>query len=208
MTSIIKIPRKTFVDGELFYASQTSNALRNCQEDCDALFMPEVIDARISSPNESPLWQNFLSAPSVRATGVIKGEPVVVYAHVPNHFSNPDNIELSIQNGLRNGAGIIPQDEFQRFYDMVDNEIVFLVDYNKLLKSTSGVIKVKDALQHPQTIPFLGGKERVGLYLEEHERNFGPNIGVLLSNDLQLDGLSVARVLHVGDGLYGDNHLD
>ena len=210
MTNQILVPR--IVEGKEFYADRVDRALEDCtKESYEAQFMPEIIDARISSPAESRIWQTWFTAPSVRATGKTKqGKSVVVYAHVPNYFSVPKNITGAINQGLVNGAGKMPQDEFQRILDLKDDKRVFVVDYDALRNSTSGVIKVSEALAHPQTIPFIGGKERAERYLEMHEKVYGSNIGIWYSNDLSDEPL--ARVLFVGDsyddgGLHGSSNV-
>ena len=199
MENQILVPRK--VEGKEFYADRVDKALENCvKENYEAQFIPEIIDARISSPEESRIWQTWFTAPSIRVTGKDKkGKPFVIYSHVENYLSQFKNITSAIEQGLVNGAGKMPQEEFQRLLDLKDDERVFVVDYDALRNSTSGVIKVSKALAHPQTIPFLGGKERAEKYLEQHEKVYGSNIGVWHSNDLSHEPL--ARVLFVG-GIY------
>ncbi|MBI2499311.1 hypothetical protein HYV88_03660 [Candidatus Woesearchaeota archaeon] len=197
----ILVPVK--VEGKEFYASRTDEALRNCQnENYAALFMPSVADTRIEAPKDTRAWQSWYTTPSIRATGRTKqGTPVVVYAHVPNHFSDPSNITQAIENGLVNGAGILPQPEFQRLLDLKDDKNVFVIDYNSLRGSSSDVIHLKQALEHPQTIPFLGGKERAEKYLERHKEVFGNSIGILHSDDLS--DQTLARLLFLGS-CYGN----
>lgn len=204
----IKVPIR--VEGKEFYADRIDKALRACQsEGYEALFMPAIIDTRIEAPKEAIIWQYLYCAPSIKATGRTKqGTPVVVYAHIPNYFSNPDNIEKAIEQGLVNGAGIMPRDEFQRLLDLEDNENVFAVDYSSLWNSPLNVIPVKNALKHPQTIPFLGGEERAERYLQRHREVFGDEIGIWHSDDL-LDKPSyesLCRLLFVGNGY--DDGLD
>lgn len=67
------------------------------------------------------------------------------------------------------------------------------------------------ALEHPQTVPFLGGRDRAEKYLVKHETVLGKNIGVWHSGDLT--DVSVGRLLFVGDdgyslGLCGNSDLD
>jgi len=106
----------------------------------------------------------------------------------------------------------MPQEEFQRLADLAeqDDKQVFLVPYETLKKSKSGLIDVDDALDHPQVIPFLGGKEIAEKYLENHKKVCGNRIGVWHSDDLGNEPL--ARLLYLGvnyDGdLYGYGYLD
>ncbi len=184
-----------------------------------AVFMPELIEHRISAYSYSSLWDSWIITPSVRVTGITKsGTPVVVYAHVENYFSNPANIKASRERGLRNGAGEVPQEEFQRLVDLEDGQTVFVVDYETLRKSSSHVISVYEALGHPQTIPFLGGKDRAVRYLEKHRQIYGERIGIWHIDDLVRLPPRVAwgRVLSVTDhylpntpgGLSGCHNLD
>ena len=206
---VIKIPRRELVDGKEFYTPELIEALRDCQsQDYEAQFMPAIIDARIDSPKEERIWQTWFSAPSIRATGRTKqGNPVVVYAHIPNHFSSPDNIKKAREQGLRNGAGVMPQTKFQRLLDLNEltdnqgNRLVWSVDYNTLKNSTSDVIPLKDALKHPQTIPFVGGEERAQRYLEKHKEVYGDKIGIWHSDDLSDEPRG--RLLFVGYGYGG-----
>ncbi len=195
----ILIPR--FFEGEEFYASTAGGALRNCQNrGFEAVFMPELIDARIAAAKEARVWQTWFTAPSIRATGRSKGgNPVVVYAHVPNYLCNPDNIDGANNKGLVN-AGMLPENEFKRLLDLQDDDAVFVIDYSALKNSESDLIDLKNALRHPQTIPFLGGRERAERYLDKHNEVYGDKIGVWHSDDL--DEQPLARLLVVGHDLY------
>ncbi len=197
-----------------FYHEQAHQALRNCQQaGYSALFMPEFIDRRINALKEDSVWQNWHTTPSIRATWKTKqGSPVVLYVHRNNYFSNPDNIAEEIaQNRLINGAGAYPEKEFYRFVNLAEkgNKSVFLVPHEKLKNSTSGVISIEEALEHPQTIPFLGGKERTEAYLPRHKEVFGDRIGNYHSDDL--GNGPRARLLYVGSndgGLDGYDSLN
>ncbi len=210
MTDKITVPITT--EAEESEVVRTDEALRGLQtKGLEAVFMPAIADVRILAPKNARVWQNWYTAPSIRATGRTKQDnAVVIYAHVPNYFSNPDNIETAINQGLINGAGIIPQDEFQRLLDLEDNENVFIVDYDALKSSPSGVISLKDAIKHPQTVAFLGGQERAEKYLERHREVYGNEIGVWHSDDLTEQPLG--RFLFLGnlydDSLLGYNYLD
>ncbi len=180
------------------------------------LFMPQLVDARIEAHAEEGIWyqgRGFpIAAPSIKATGETKqGTPVVVFAHVPNYFSNPDNIKRAIKRGLVVGAGKMPKKEFQRLLGLEDNENVFVVDYTTLSRSPSATISLSEALKHPQTVPFLGGKERAEKYLEKYEKVYGDPIGIWHFPDLAEQ--PVGRWLcfgniHYGDGTwrYGSGH--
>jgi hypothetical protein len=205
-----QIPKIIAVDAEEFYADELHEALESVQASGKrALYVPELVDARIASPKESIIWKRCWTSPSIKATGRTRqGNAVVVYAHVPNYFSDPKNIKNSLDS-LRNGAGPMPQSEFQRLLDLEDNEYVFVVDHSVLRCSESGVVSVKDALKYPQVVPFLGGKERAGTYLEKGEPVFGKNMGVWHSDDLD-ESTPLGRLLFLGedsDGLIGSANL-
>jgi len=170
-------------------------ALETAQKARRVLFMPEIADAKI---NDDSLWREWYSSVSLRATGRTKqGTPVVVYAHVPNFYSNPENIRQAKAQGLINGAGVLPEDEFQRLLSL-EGQGVFVVDYKALKNSQSDVIPVERALNHPQVIPFLGGQKRAEIYLAKHKEVVGNKIGVWHNDDLQEQ--PVARPLFFGDG--------
>ncbi len=182
-----------------FYNDDIDKALEECQkEGYRAMSMPELIDARI---NGKAKWDKRYSAPSVIATGKTKeGKAVVVIAHIPNYFSDPKNIRTAKEKGLVNGAGKMPQKEFQKLVDAKDNKNVFVVDCDKLKNSESDRISISEALEHPEVIPFLGGKERAENYLAKHKEAYNTNtIGVYHQDDLSEKG-PVGRVLYAGSG--------
>ena len=175
------------------------------------LFMPQIADGRILSSANDYIVQNWFATPSVRVTGKSKGgNAVVVYAHVPNYFSNPANIKVARETGLVDGAGKMPLQDFYNLLDLEDSQSVYVVDYNTLLNSESGVIKVSEAMKHPQTIPFLGGQERAEKYLAKHKEFYGKTIGIWHFDDL--GHVPQGRPLFVGNnynnGLDGDNDIN
>jgi len=206
------------VKAKEFYDDDMGTALANCQETASPLFMPDLIVARTNAQKGSRIWQVWYTTPSIRATGTTAGGAnVVVYAHCPNYLSNPRNIAKAKEAGLVNGAGRIPQKEFQKLVDsdektdQAGNRLVYVVDYDILRKASSGVISVDDALAHPQTIPFCGGKAQAEGYLPKHMENYGKRIGNWHSDDLNADS-PLGRLLYVGgsgsDGLSGNDSLD
>lgn len=199
---VIYVPR--FIEGREFYDNDLAEALTSvAKEGYEAQFMPSVIDARIQAPKDARIWQAWYDSVSARITGRTKQQnPVVVYAHIPNYLSNPENIKTAKEQGLVNGAANVPQEEFQRLLDLEDRKNVFVVDYNTLKNSKNGVISLKNALKHPQTIPFIGGEERAIKYLERHREVYGENIGNWHSDDLYENSLG-GRLLYVGDNDYG-----
>ena len=195
---------------KMFYHAQVEQALQDCQEaGYQPLFMPQLADARI---NGTAPWNQWFSTPSIRATGKTKqGTAVVVYAHIPNFLSNPNNIKEAKEQGLVNYAARLSQDEFQRLVDAEDKQNVWVVDHADLKKAVSGRIKITDAIKHPQVIPFLGGQERAERYLPAQAQAYNTKtIGVWHSNDIN-DESPLARLLYLGycgyGGLGGDDSL-
>ncbi|HLC72583.1 MAG TPA: hypothetical protein VJH37_03300 [Candidatus Nanoarchaeia archaeon] len=205
----------TAQETKIFYHSQVEQALQNCQAaGYSPLFMPQLAEARM---NGTVPWNEWRSAPSIKATGrTQQGNPVVVYAHIPNWLANPANIRLTKQQGLINGAGRLPREEFLQLVDQdgkveQGERVVWVVDYDVLRKAPSGRIPVAQALEHPQTIPFLGGQARAEHYLSAHTRVYNTStIGVWHTDDLN-DNSPLARLLYLsylGDfGLSGDDGL-
>ncbi len=208
----IQIPRKAVFEGRIFRAETKESALRLLlNEGFEPVYMPEIVDGRNEySLEESPTNWQLLHAPSIKATGRTKGgTPLVVYAHIPNYFSNPDNIAEAAKQGFINGAGIMPDKEFWELVDMAEeqegkpNQKAFWVDYKALRNSVSGVIKVKDAIKHPQTIAFLGGRSRAEEYLLFHKKD--PGATATIDNrhiDDLTEGKSIGRVLCWGGSCY------
>src|SRR3989338_6340572 len=198
----IQIVRKTVTNGREFYSEGIygiADSLKACNNaGYQALFMPELAMARADAEKDSVLWKKWFLTPSVRATGRTKaGNSIAVYAHVPTSLSNPANIRKLIgDNVLVNGAGLMKEDEFYSLIDQDGNGRVFVVDYNTLRSSTNGMIKVDDALRHPQTKPFLGGEKIAEAYLTKHKDVYGKNIGVWHSDDLK--DSPMARLLCAG----------
>ena len=195
-----------------FHADRTDKALKSLlKAGYKPVFMPQLIDAKIVASNDSPLWSNWYLTPSVVVTGANKdGNPAVVFAHIPNYFSNPSNITGAINQGLVNYAGRVPEKEFQRLLDLEDGTNVFVLsgsDYNAYAGSSSGVISLKDAITHPMLAPFAGGLDRAGAYLEKHSKVRGNNIGLWHSDDLNDEG-PLGRLLFVGgDGGLGADYI-
>jgi len=203
--------KKTTIEVKEFYHDKLADALESCQKSgCRTMFMSELADARVKG---NAGWNQWYSTPSIRATGKTKqGNAVVVYAHVDNYFSNPANIRKAREQILINGAGIMPQDEFQKLLEQEDGKSVFVVGYDALKNSESGVISVSKALKHPQVAPFLGGRENAEKYLAAHKKAYNTDeIRVWHCDDLGDN--PVGRLLFVGnyydyDLLFGDGNLD
>jgi len=186
MGEIIRIPVTRLEEGKRFHNADVSEALAACQRaGYRALFMPELIDARIALPKDSAVWQSWWTTSSLIATGRgRRGTPVVIYAHIDNYFSNPENIRAAINQGLIDGAGIMPEEEFYRLLDKEDSQNVYVVDYASLENAGSDAFRIKNAIRHPQTIPFLGGEERAEQCLKQYRKFYSNWIEILYFDKL------------------------
>ena len=214
----ILVPSFTFRKAEEFYGDRVDEALAAVEAGrdgvgYDVVFMPGLVDSRIGAPKEARVWQEWFSAPSVRLTGRTKqGSRVVVHGHVPNYLSKSENVTTVIGAGLRNGAGLVPQGELDRLVALEDGESVFVTDYAAWQKAPQSgtLIGVDDAVGHPETIPFLGGRSRAERYLPRHQEVFGNRVRVYHADDLDEQGPR-GRVLALGyvdsDDLSGDVNL-
>lgn len=229
---------KDYGEVEFFYGNKIADALEACQQvGYRPLFMPEVVDARLKTPKSHNSWRSWFMNPtkvdaynpwknwfttlSIKATGRTNhGSPVEVYVHTDHHLSDPVNIRAA-QRKLINGAGPIPQEEFERLLGLEGktnghgNQLVYVIDHKSLAAyKYEGFFRTNSVLKDPRTIPFLGGEDRAQQYLEQYQkigRNlFGPGIWVLHSDDLT--DTPVARFLHLGysdvGGLVGNRPLN
>lgn len=185
-----------------FYNTVMEEALRACQTaGYEAAYMPELAERRIKAKNDSSLWKMWWATPSLRITGTTKGQSkVVLYVHDQTSWNDSEQLKYAREH-RKNGAGPFPQEEFYALVNRVGDGKVFLVDYDTLKRSTSGIISVDSALSHPQIIPFLGGEKIAEKYLVKHRRVYGNNIGIWHSNDL--DDVPRGRLLFLGSDLLG-----
>jgi len=179
-----------------------SDSLRNyANGGYQALFIPELAMTIVEAEQGFEILGQGCLTPSMKATGKTKqGTEVVVYTHIPNYFNDPTNVRSVIKSKkLVNGAGPMPQEAFDSLVALDGSGRVFVVDYDKLRKSTSGVVNVDDALDHPQTIPFLGGKDIAERYLAKHKLRWGKTISIGYIDDLK-EKSSLGRLLCLGGG--------
>ena len=190
----------------------TGNSLDDALEKCDdegyrALFMPEVIKSRIAHGMDAPIWQFCIDNLSLIATGKTKQDVVVVvFAHVPHYFSDWRNIRQAKREGkIKNGAGILPQEEFYRLLDLEDAQKVFVLDHATLMRSPYGYQSyqsVDTVIQHPFTKPYFGlCEDEISVYLEKHKTNYGNDIGIWYPREV--DDLPNGRLLFVDNSYYG-----
>lgn len=187
-----------------FYNTTMEEALRACQTaGYTPVYMPELAKRRIKAKADSDLWNDWWTAPSLRITGTTSaGSRVVLYVHDQTSWNDPEKLKYARKH-RKNGAGPFSQEEFNTLVDRNGDGKVFLVDYDLLRSSDSGVISVDAALAHPQTIPFLGEDENFAQrYLNKHRRVKGDQIGIWHNDDLK--DQPYGRLLFLGFGIYGD----
>ena len=160
---------------------------------------PMILAAKSVSERSHMLWLKWLTA----TTGIFQGysaagNPYVVITHGDHYFTNPDNVRTAIAAGVHNGAGEIPQSEFQKYLDMKDDKNVFVIDHHVLAKSHSGSITVDEAYQHPLPMPLAGGSDEADAYLKQHKNVIGKNIWIYHTNDLN-KGKVVGRLAVLGN---------
>jgi hypothetical protein len=137
-------------------------------------FVPEAAMLRISSPH---YWNRWITTSSINATGKTrKGNNVTVFAHLENYLCEKNNIKESIRTGLKDGAGIIPKQEFYRLIDLngitdaFNTRRVFVFD-TKYLPTYRGEFSLEDALKEHITEAFFGSKTIAKEYLNASLNN-------------------------------------
>jgi len=134
--------------------------------------MPELIEARIYANENSPLWHSYYDSISSILIGRTRssnfsrngGSIIAAYLHEPlNIFSDCaqewdviPNIELNVINL---GFDTILQKCLPQN----------IINYDILKNSISGLVPLKEALKHPQLVPFIGSKEIAERYLERFQ---------------------------------------
>jgi hypothetical protein len=204
---IILLPERK--EGKEFFADRQDKALKLCEEaGYEPLYMPALVDIRIKSTGDTRIWREWYSTPSLRVTGRGKstnvskkeGTAFVVYSHVPNYLSDSENLKRVIEHNLVFDVGIIPQVEFLTLLGLEDGKKVFVVDYNAIKNSASGLVTLKEALKQPQTKPFFGGEERTEKYFKRYEKVYGNRIGIWHPKDSA--DQPMARLLFLGNRHY------
>ncbi|MBT4650977.1 hypothetical protein HOC13_00450 [Candidatus Woesearchaeota archaeon] len=202
MSDKILVPRKEFLKGEEFYETRMCDALESMRlEGYQQIFMPQLVDTKIEAPKDARIWQKEYVSPSVAVTGRTKrGNPVVIYAHVPNHLSNPVNLMEAINREKPDpSCATIPMDEFYRLLELEDDKDVFVVDFKKLKKSFVSVLSLDEFIDNPQTIPFLGGEARAEAYMKKHKEFFGDEIRISHVTDYEfIEDQPSGRLLYLG----------
>ncbi len=206
------------IEVEPFSSDYLNEALGVCKlRKHRALTMPEIVDIKIENPFNTDLWRDLYISTSMKAIGLSRqGKKRIVYSHLKdNYFSSPGNILEAIDKGLKKGAGIILNLDFYRLIELdgltdeKGNRLVWVLDYD----NRRGVPKsftIEDALDDPETIPFLGGGERAIHYLQMHGEMYDNKI--LLDHSNEFNGENIGWLLYLGNflikGLYGNYPLN
>lgn len=186
----------------LFYEDSVKEALvKMIRGKYRPLFAPEEVQHRIYSLNGE--WRNYCTTGSIKATGrTKKGTPVVLYVHAHHPLLNLETLKSLKPD---EDEAPISQREFLKLLDMEDGKRVFAVDYGALKGAPSDKMSLSEALKHPQTIPFLGGKDLAEAYLEKYvvRTKYDKNnlISVIHSDDLGKTQTPQARFLFFDTGI-------
>ncbi len=182
------------------------------QERYRPLFAHELVDAALNASPQSLLWQQWYTTASIAAIGdTVHDNKVVAYAHLPNYLTEPETLDQA-SSKMKNGAGKIPEEKFQKMVDLegvtdqFGNQLVWVKDYHEIISNGHGPMPVEEAIEHPQTVPVLGGRERAEAYLETYRERCGEEIEVL-HDDKPYDDAR-ARLLIVGPGLGVNADID
>jgi hypothetical protein len=189
-------------DVQEFYANNIPDAMQSCiNADRRMLFAPDIAELRIAAGPKHMIITKWWTTASLIATGWSRqNKAVVVFAHVPHYFSDPQNVRNALKN-LVEGTGELPKSEFLRLLDLEDSKKVFVVDHSALVKAGSDTLAVSEALAHPQTIPFIGGDELAQRYLEKHKQVYGDNISIYYWKNDSRKNQYLGRLLFFG-GIY------
>lgn len=148
---------KGLVEGKVFEGVLLFETLENVlNEGYRPVFMPELINTYLRLPANSPLWEKGYLSGSGRYTGKYqgKGKTEVVITHKNHYFSDPENIKKSTTIDYAapgrmflggNLEASIPQDEFDKLRDSVDNEDTYAFDYEQT-KELSGQVKLEEVI--------------------------------------------------------------
>ena len=203
--------------GFYFFSLEDGMALKRLEnEGYRPLFLPDIVKTRIDDDvafelgGTCGIWENEVDSVSIRATGRTKrGNPVVVYAHVPNYFSESKNLlDTIINKRLINGAGILPRKEFQRLLKLEDNHNVHAIDYYKTKAMNQVEMSLKRAFEHPETWDFLGGDVLARYYLNKRKSKYFLEHKITFNWADDLTDEPVARLLGLGKRIFSSLNGD
>lgn len=208
-------------------------ALQDCLDATfKPLYMPAIVDALVQVPakdiphleqgwHRSGISLFSYDSLSLAVTGVTKRKKkAVVYAHVPHLLTEPNKASQFLQSKgslyhfMSYSGAKLPNNEFERLLGLEDGVNVFVVDYeviNSQFKRghpTDIVLSEYDIgniIEHPSTIPCLGGEGRTRAFIKWYGENIGSKILIepifhFTPQDTFFpeDGTPVARFLHIG----------
>ena len=180
-------------------------------------YVPQIIDKKIQDTNNKDIWNGIYCTPGVRITGTTTiGKKVIVYAHIPNEYSDPENLKNVCEN-LKHGAGTYSQKGLEQLVDLADNKTVFVLDYDQVMDyyakkginsqgTISEIITIDQALKNPHTIPLIGPRAKE--YFLLHKKIFGNKVEVYYTDDM--DTIPRARLIAInlhGPGSFGGSSL-
>ncbi|MFA5141906.1 MAG: hypothetical protein WC471_02975 [Candidatus Woesearchaeota archaeon] len=208
MNEIEKTPERVInaSDTKDFYAESIPGALDKCvAAGYSPLSMREIIRLRITAGSRSLFWKKCYTTASLIEHGkTATGAKIVLVSHVQNYLMIPANVRMSVAAGLRNGAGIVTKSDFLHRVELAEDGAagLYIIPRDKVMRSSSGVISIDSAIDHPLTLPFLGVTEKeVQEYLEMHRRVYGGSIGIRHYDDY-VEGEVRGRLLFLGDNYY------
>lgn len=127
-----------------------ADALQECIESgCEPATMLVVADEKIAASPGSDISRWYYTSSLVAWGTTNGGSRIVVVAHVPNYFSDPEtggplNIRRAIEEGLSSGAGEMPREDLCRLAGMDEktdgfgNRLVWVMDYDSFMKWPMG----------------------------------------------------------------------
>lgn len=151
--------------------------IRKClSEGFKPMYLTEVIDKIIACEDGSDFIERPFLAPSILVTGFYNGFTLTYFVNAENYFSNPENISNAIKQGLLDGAGKIPHDEFKRIANDKKDIVKFfghgILGENCGPASTERIeLKEKMNLPYDYCLVRLLGKERADRYLSKLRMN-------------------------------------
>ncbi|MFA5796834.1 MAG: hypothetical protein WC916_02205 [Candidatus Woesearchaeota archaeon] len=161
-------------------------------EEYDALHIPQII-AEILDNDNFKLLQETYCTPGVRVTGTTEnGKRVVVYAHISNDFSHPENLQHAYLD-IKNGAGAYPQEELYRLVKTTDEKNIITLPYDEAMSAKSGLMSLDEAFKNPHARALIGPK--IAQYLELYSRVVGDTIDIYHTDDM--DTIPRARLLAI-----------
>jgi len=163
--------------------------------------MPEVIALRTEAKLDSKIWGARIVTPSIYATILTKdGKTLHIYSHAKFEWTESQHLDerkISTQNGSK----VMRKSELDFLVTRIYNEDApetFTIKHEELIKwpggeygiekptaehmkEYGGKIDGKDmiAINHPQTLPFLGcSKREAERYFDVYVRKYGDQISI------------------------------